>query len=150
MTSHYPTKLALTALLTLGIGACSDDSSSPTDVSLVGEYAMAHYNGWPVGSSFSLGSPGCSQQIDSGGLVLSADNTWQATMTFHNSCLSDTISPPPVTVAVSGSYQTAGASLRFTRTADSTVLPLVAADGQTVVADLRPTFGAITDFSRLP
>jgi hypothetical protein len=133
------------SLLAAALAACSD-AAGPAPVT--GTYQLLRYNAWEVPVAFAAGP--CSQQIDAGTLQLVSDGTWQATLTLQNACPTDTLPSVPVTIRYHGTYKRQAASLRIWMDGTPEELPLAATDGTRLSLDLRPWYGAPTEYVREP
>ena len=125
---------------------CSD-SSGPAPIT--GTYLLTSYNGQPVPTGVSAG--GCTQNILDGSFVLAGDHTWQATLTVEMNCVGDTTTAVPITIRDHGSYQREAAGLHlWIATSPPEDLGLAATDGKHLSLDLRPFYGALTEYQRVP
>lgn len=134
--------------LTICVAAigCSD-STGPTPIT--GTYYLTSYNGQTIPASISAG--GCTQDINSGAFTLNREGTWEASITFEMSCSDGISGYPPVTVQDHGNYQREAAGLHlWIATTPPEDLGLAATDGDRLSLDLRPFYGALTQYDRTP
>jgi len=137
------TAIAVVAGVALTMGACSD-ATGPT--ALLGEYDLTRYNQTDV--PLVIHSDPCDQYVDAGTLSLRPDRSWAVSLTIRMSCPSGSPPQAPVVIRYHGTYvfRAAGAALVMQGTPDT--LPLVVQDGERVDLDLRPYFGAPTEYMR--
>jgi hypothetical protein len=102
--------LALAAATALAAGACSD-SNAPTK-SFVGSYALISVNGETLPLSI-IDQPSLRVTLESGSLLLSANNTFTETVTLGG--VVDGVTQPPEQLSCSGTYTRSGD--KFTLTA---------------------------------
>jgi hypothetical protein len=143
MKAFISISLPLVVLATI---ACSD-STAPRP--LAGSYQLSKYNGLPVPVGLSAGE--CTQYVNAGTFTLQTDDSWVALLTVQTNCPTDTIAAPAVTISYHGTYQRVAAGLRiWISTSPPEELALAATDGSRLSLDLRPFYGALTEYERVP
>lgn len=138
---------AVSLIAGITLFGCSD-STGPAPIT--GTYLLTGYNGQPVPTGVTAGG-GCTQNILDGSFVMAGDHTWQAALTVEMNCVGDTTTAVPVTIRYHGSYQREAAGIHlWIATSPPEDLGLAATDGQKLQVDLRPFFGALTEYQRAP
>lgn len=137
---------AVSLIAGITLFGCSD-STGPASIS--GTYVLTSYNDQVVPTQVSAG--GCTQDILDGSFVLAGDSTWQTTLSIAMSCVGDTAGTVHGTIHYFGTYEREAAGIHlWIATSPPEDLGLAATDGQKLQVDLRPFFGALTEYQRAP